>query len=432
MVTIRKFVCAASMTIVMTFVRTVKAFGPAVSVKPFWSKSVVATTRFRQSHQPFATLCTSTTRLYSSTSSSSSMNDFFAPDGETFESMGVRSPILLERIKNGLKLDRPSAVQAAAYKAIVEGGDVTIGAETGSGKTLAYLLPLIDDILQLKSQMGDDQDEDDEDDDDQDDFLGYDYCRAVILVPNKELVNQVVRMATILCGGPQCVVSNRGSTPATAANTDPAQQPDERSLVRLAILPGGLKSPEDFRPFRESRGLGGGDEPPVDVIVTTPAALAPFGVKPKHIDMFADISTLVIDEADMLLDGGYIRPLEDVMIGFRRADKLDDSYRVGRTQNVFVAATLPDMGLRSVDAYLQKRFPYATRVTMAGMHNAKHYGLREPTVWIEQEENRERMIQLVQLLQTPPSSDKNGLAGEKVMVFLNSVTDVDGAYSALE
>eukprot|EP00549_Striatella_unipunctata_P018135 CAMPEP_0118684418 /NCGR_PEP_ID=MMETSP0800-20121206/6632_1 /TAXON_ID=210618 ORGANISM="Striatella unipunctata, Strain CCMP2910" /NCGR_SAMPLE_ID=MMETSP0800 /ASSEMBLY_ACC=CAM_ASM_000638 /LENGTH=50 /DNA_ID=CAMNT_0006581121 /DNA_START=331 /DNA_END=483 /DNA_ORIENTATION=- len=49
------------------------------------------------------------------------------------------------------------------------------------------------------------------------------------------------------------------------------------------------------------------------------------------------------------------------------------------TQYVFVAATLTDMGLRSVDAYLQRRFRNAALVFLGGMHNARHYGLHERT-----------------------------------------------------
>jgi superfamily II DNA/RNA helicase len=103
--------------------------------------------------------------------------------------------------------------------------------------------------------------------------------------------------------------------------------------------------------------------------------------------MFADIQTLVIDEADMRLDGGYLRQLENVLMGFRRADRLqvDASLGAKKTQHVFVAATLPDMGLRSVDAYLEKKFPNANRITTAGMHNARHYGLSQTTLWIDQD-----------------------------------------------
>lgn len=347
-------------------------------------------------------------------------SDFFAPDGETFASIGVSSPVLLSRVEQQLGLTRPSAVQAAAYTAISSGGDVTIGAETGSGKTYAYLLPLLDDILERK-QRGE---------------LGYDFCRALILVPNKELVQQVVRMAVDLCGGKAraLVVGGRGgsSLSSTLDSNDDQKKVDEKEIIRLAVMPGGLKEPEDFQPFRYSLPLGGSD-PPVDLVISTPAAVAPLGLKPKNIDMFGDIETLIIDEADMLLDGGYLRPLENVLMGFRRADKLqvDESLGMKKTQHVFVGATLPDMGLRSVDAYLQKKFPYANRVTMSGMHNARHYGLQEQTVWIEEgpDGNRGRMQRLVELLKTP--REEGGLDGEKIMLFLNSVDDVDGATNAL-
>ena len=186
----------------------------------------------------------------------------------------------------------------------------------------------------------------------------------------------------------------------------------------------------DFQPFRKAIGLGGND-PAVDIVISTPAAVGPLGLRPKNIDMFADIQTLVIDEADMLLDGGYIRQLENVLMGFRRADRLDSSLGVKKTQHVFVAATLPNMGLRSVDAYLQKTFPDAMRVTMAGMHNARHYGLRDQTVWIQESGggNKERMQRLVEMIETP--KEDGGLQGEKMMVFLNSVGDVDGVSGAL-
>mmetsp|Transcript_3515 Transcript_3515/g.5395 ORF Transcript_3515/g.5395 Transcript_3515/m.5395 type:complete len:619 (+) Transcript_3515:92-1948(+) len=342
-----------------------------------------------------------------------SVDGFFSPQ-EDFESIGITNNVLLERLQK-MKLDRPSAVQAAAYNAIESGKDVTIGAETGSGKTFAYLLPILNDIINRKesAENGD---------------IGYDYARTFVLVPNKELVQQVVRMAQTLCGGKRCLVYGKVDDSIMDDSNDGQ---DDTNVVRLAIMPGGLKEPTDFPPFRNAIGLGG-KEDPVDIVISTPAALGPLALKPKYIDLFADVQTLVVDEADMLLDGAYIRQLNDVLMGFRRADRLDASHELQKTQHVFVAATLPDMGLKSVDAYLQKRFPYATRVTMAGMHNACHYGLSERTQWFEIESKKERMEKLTQLLSTPRDSDGQGLQGEKVIVFLNSVNDVDGANTALE
>jgi superfamily II DNA/RNA helicase len=342
-------------------------------------------------------------------------DDFFANQITSFESLGIQSPILLQRLKNNLSLTRPTQVQASAFQKIREGsGDVTIGAETGSGKTLAYLLPLMDDIFQQK-KLGD--------------TLSYDYARALILVPNKELVQQVLRMAIPLCGGDAQQIVAGDSSKTNFNDNDSEAIDDPKSTIRLAVMPGGLSDPMDFRPFRDSIAMGGND-PPVDLVISTPAAVGPLALKPKNIGVFADIQTLVVDEADMLLDGGYIRPLENVMIGFRRAGKLDPALGAKKTQHIFCAATLPDMGLRSVDAYLQRKFPYAERIHTAGMHNARHYGLAQATVWHQVETKKERMEQLTDMLETPVS--KGGLQGEKVMVFLNSVEDVEGAHGALE
>mmetsp|Transcript_29961 Transcript_29961/g.45419 ORF Transcript_29961/g.45419 Transcript_29961/m.45419 type:complete len:572 (+) Transcript_29961:92-1807(+) len=364
--------------------------------------------------EEFTGYCISLERTKQFSSATPATNDFFAPPDATFESIGIKSKVLMDRIQ-GLNLERPSAVQAAAYASIVEGGDVTVGAETGSGKTLAYLLPILDNILDAKSKSQ---------------TVDYDFARAIILVPNKELVNQFVRMAMPLCGGPRCLIGgNSNFNSASVSSLEDSSKEDPTEMVRLAIMPGGLSEPQDFPPFRRSIGLGGSD-PPVDIVVSTPAAVGPLGLKPKNIDMFADVGTVVVDEADMLLDGGYIRSLENVLLGFRRADKIDTGFDLAKTQHVFVAATLPDMGLRSVDAYLQKKFPYANRVTMAGMHNAKHYGLGESTVWLAVDDNRERMERLVEILKTP--AEEGGLEKEKTMIFLNSVDDVEGAYGALK
>jgi hypothetical protein len=181
---------------------------------------------------------------------------------------------------------------------------------------------------------------------------------------------------SIICGG-------RGSDDVVVWGTGNLQLPSSgkpkdgsssysdnpTNMIRLAVMPGGLTEPLDFKLFRDSIIPLGGRNPPVDLIISTPTALVPLGLPPKNIDMFAHIPTFVIDEVDMLLDGGYLRPLENVLIGFRRADRLDPDF-TRRTQHVFCAATLPDMGLKSADAYLQHKFPYVEHIQMVGMRNA--------------------------------------------------------------
>jgi len=224
---------------------------------------------------------------------------------------------------------------------------------------------------------------------------------------------------------------------APLAETKKSGSTDASSIIRLAVMPGGLKEPLDFKPFRDSIGFGG-DDPPVDIVVSTPAAIGPLGLPPKFIDLFADIDTLVVDEADMLLDGGYIRSLENVLVGFRRADRLIDPRAAAegeemigkRTQHVFCAATLPDVGLKSVNAYLERKFPYSNRIETDNLHNAKHYGLSKATKWYQVETKKERMEQLAVMLADDDESN-GGLKGDKTMVFVNSVGDVEGVHEAL-
>lgn len=445
------------------------------------SSSFSSTARSNSNHDKY-----DNSELESFIQEATSTNDFFASYDKfpTFESVGIKSPILIERVHSILLqkqsnqdsnvVPKPSAVQAASYKAIQSGKDVTIGAETGSGKTLAYLLPIMDDILQSKLKKynldqsqteeedlnNENYNDNDNDDDDDDDFyenssksgLEYDYARAVILVPNKELANQVIRMAVPLAGGEESIIwgpngerqdndNMFGSAPPSSSSTTNKK---EHEMIRLGFLPGELKIPDDYKPFRTSIN-NPNQNPPLDIVICTPASLGPWGLNPKNIDVFADIRTLVIDEADMLFDGGYLRQLENTLLGFKRADRLDSSFGVKKTQHVLVAATLPSMGTKSVDAYVQRKFPYATRVTMKGMHNARHYGLGEKTAWVEDDYDemtpkKLRMQRLVKLLR--PTSDNTdddidndldipSLAGEKVMVFLNNVNDVDSATNAL-
>jgi len=359
-------------------------------------------------------------RLFSSQTEEEQPGGIFAGADVTFESMGIRSKVLLDRIK-ALGHERPTAVQAATFEALsaVPRTDMTIGAETGSGKTLAYLLPILDDILKRKEQLSGDTSNTEAE-------LGYVYARAMILVPNKELVQQVVRMALALSGGKNALVG--GGIGAPVLDDLPNNENvAEQDMVRIAIMPGNLKELNDFQAFRS---VVMEKAPPVDLVISTPAAVGTLGLNPKNINMFADIATLILDEADMLLDGGYIRPLEQVLMGYRRADKLDPIHEVPRTQHVFVAATLPDYGLRSVDAYIQKKYPRAKRVTLDGMHNARHYGLSQPTVWKDMESKKERLEHFTEMLNQDPS--EGGLKGQKVMLFVNSVDDVEGVQTALE
>ena len=199
--------------------------------------------------------------------------------------------------------------------------------------------------------------------------------------------------------------------------------------VRVALIPGGLSSPYDYKLFRESIYK---NSPMVDIAITTPNSISKWGMSTRYIDFFSNVPTLVIDEADMLLDGGYIQGLNNILIGFNRADRIIRKQQMESltaeqtaeqtTQYIFVAATLPNSGLKSCYAYLNKKFPKSEKVIMKNFHNACHTGLEEsePTKWVKMDDLRERLDMLKGML-----VDREELQQEKVMVFLNAAVDVD-------
>ena len=71
----------------------------------------------------------------------------------------------------------PTEVQIATFTAALSGEDVFVSAETGSGKTAAYLLPIFEHLLQRESSHE---------------------IRALVLVPTRELAQQVLKQAKLL------------------------------------------------------------------------------------------------------------------------------------------------------------------------------------------------------------------------------------------
>ncbi|BFI39941.1 hypothetical protein AXG93_3569s1110 [Marchantia polymorpha subsp. ruderalis] len=170
-----------------------------------------------------------------------------------FEEMGL-DPRLLRAIAKR-KLLKPTPIQTKAIPLILEGKDVVARAKTGSGKTLAYLLPLVHKILG-----------------DTGGTASYDGPRAFVLVPTRELCQQVhddVRSLFEHCGGSLKVV----------------QLTTNMSVQTLTAAMAG----------------------PPDVVVATPARIS-VCIQNEILQPSAlqhSLSTLVLDEADLLLSYGY-------------------------------------------------------------------------------------------------------------------------------
>lgn len=169
-----------------------------------------------------------------------------------FEEMGL-DPRLLRAISKR-RLSKPTPIQLKAIPLILEGKDVVARAKTGSGKTLAYLLPLLQKCLH--SQEGG----------------TVSGPSALVLVPTRELCQQVHSETTSLlehCGGTWKAVQLTSSMSA--------------SSLRAALAG------------------------PPDIVISTPACLA-MCILEKIIRVSSlqeRLSSLVLDEADLLLSYGY-------------------------------------------------------------------------------------------------------------------------------
>ncbi len=165
--------------------------------------------------------------------------------------------------------DEPTPVQEKSIPVILKGKDVIGAAQTGTGKTGAFVIPIIQSIVN-KSQTG---------------------TKALILSPTRELAQQIDEQIFAL--GYHCGISS-------------------------ATIIGG----EDFA--RQAEAIRAG----VNIIVATPGRLID-QMKVLDID-FSNIEFLVLDEADRMLDMGFLPDVTHII------DKLPKE-----RQNLLFSATMP-------------------------------------------------------------------------------------------
>lgn len=162
----------------------------------------------------------------------------------------------IKRSLASMGFHKPTDIQYRAIPSILKGEDVLAIAQTGTGKTAAFAIPIIDGIYKLNRKIKEP------------------FIKALVLVPTRELAVQIDKVfATI----------------------------GRHSGVKSMALYGGKM--DDGQQERLERGI--------DVLVATPGRLFDF-VYQKHIDL-RKIKYFVIDEADHMLDLGFIKDIQDVI-----------------------------------------------------------------------------------------------------------------------
>ena len=165
------------------------------------------------------------------------------------------SPYTQERLSS-LNFSIPTPVQAAAIPQALAGKDVLATAQTGTGKTLAFLIPIIERLLQPAKADS-----------------GKSGIAALVLVPTRELAMQVVDQYNALRG---------------------------TKLSPAALVVGGLAEGNQLTALR--RGAR--------IVVATPGRLEDF--LDRRLISFQSLQVLVLDEADRMLDMGFLPALRRI------------------------------------------------------------------------------------------------------------------------
>jgi superfamily II DNA/RNA helicase len=176
--------------------------------------------------------------------------------------------------------EMPTPVQAQAIPAVIEGRDLIASAQTGTGKTGAFVIPALQRLLTtpvppMKSGQGHGP-------------------RMLVLTPTRELAQQVMDAAKLF-----------GKT----------------SNMKTGVIVGGVGYAMQYQLLAR----------PLDILVATPGRLIDH-LEQRRVD-FSRVELVVLDEADRMLDMGFLKPVERIL------DAIEASMKK-RTQTLLFTATM--------------------------------------------------------------------------------------------
>lgn len=171
----------------------------------------------------------------------------------TFSTLGLSAPLLRAVLEQGY--NTPTPIQAQAIPVVLRGQDLLASAQTGTGKTAGFVLPLLMCLSELPRAKAN-------------------HCQVLILAPTRELAAQIH----------QSVVDY-----------------GQYLKVRSAVVFGGVKINPQMMKLRAG----------VDILVATPGRL--LDLYSQRAIRFDELKAVVLDEADRMLDMGFIHDIKKIM-----------------------------------------------------------------------------------------------------------------------
>ena len=172
-----------------------------------------------------------------------------------FASLGLAEPLLRAVAETGYTT--PTPIQAQAIPQVLKGGDLLAAAQTGTGKTAGFTLPILHRLLETPLPQA---------------KAGRPRC--LILTPTRELAAQV---------------------------EESVRTYGVHTRIRSMVMFGGVNINPQINALRK----------PLDILVATPGRLLDHAQQ-KTVDL-SGVEILVLDEADRMLDMGFIRDIRRVL-----------------------------------------------------------------------------------------------------------------------
>jgi ATP-dependent RNA helicase RhlE len=170
-----------------------------------------------------------------------------------FETYHISTAI--KRNLSDLGFKRPTDIQYKAIPSIIKGEDVLAIAQTGTGKTAAFAIPIIDKIHRIKSSKR---------------SWGI---KCIIMVPTRELAAQIGRVFYDF---------------------------SKHTKVKPFAVYGGVEQDPQIKKLKDG----------IDILVATPGRM--FDLISQKVISVKHVDTLVLDEADQMLDLGFINDIKAI------------------------------------------------------------------------------------------------------------------------